>query len=51
MVRVRAIVALPFGLVVGSFLTVVVDRVPKKGVDCLPAVALSALRSRDQQPR
>jgi len=27
---VRAIVALPFGLVVGSFLTVVVDRVPKK---------------------
>jgi leader peptidase (prepilin peptidase)/N-methyltransferase len=27
---VRAIVAIPFGLVVGSFLTVVVDRVPKK---------------------
>ena len=27
---VRALVALPFGLVVGSFITVVVDRVPKK---------------------
>src|SRR4029077_2893641 len=27
---IRALVAFPFGLVVGSFLTVVADRVPKK---------------------
>ena len=27
---IRALVAVPFGLAVGSFLTVVVDRIPKK---------------------
>jgi leader peptidase (prepilin peptidase) / N-methyltransferase len=51
---VRAIVALPFGAVVGSFLTVVVDRVPKKESVVSPRSRCphcgAEIRSRDNIP-
>ena len=48
--RSGSIVAGVFGLAVGSFLTVVVDRVPEEGVHRLAAVALPGLRRRDPEP-
>ena len=51
---VRVIIALPFGLVVGSFLTVVVDRVPKKESIVSPRSRCphcgAEIRSRDNIP-
>jgi leader peptidase (prepilin peptidase)/N-methyltransferase len=51
---IRAFVALPFGLVVGSFLTVVVDRVPKKASIVSPRSRCphcgAEIRSRDNIP-
>jgi leader peptidase (prepilin peptidase)/N-methyltransferase len=50
----RAIVALPFGAIVGSFLTVVVDRVPKKESVISPRSRCprcgTEIRSRDNIP-
>jgi leader peptidase (prepilin peptidase)/N-methyltransferase len=51
---IRALVSLPFGLVVGSFLTVVVDRVPKKESVVSPRSRCphcgAEIRSRDNIP-
>jgi leader peptidase (prepilin peptidase)/N-methyltransferase len=51
---IRATVAIPFGLVVGSFLTVVVDRVPKKESIVSPRSRCphcgADIRSRDNVP-
>ena len=51
---IRALVAMPFGLVVGSFLTVVVDRVPKKESVVSPHSRCpycgAEIRSRDNIP-
>jgi leader peptidase (prepilin peptidase)/N-methyltransferase len=51
---IRALVALPFGLVVGSFLTVVVDRIPKKESVVSPRSRCphcgAEIRSRDNIP-
>ena len=51
---IRALVAMPFGLVVGSFLTVVVDRVPKKESVVSPRSRCpycgAEIRSRDNIP-
>ena len=51
---VRAVVAIPFGLAVGSFLTVVVDRVPKKESIVSPRSRCphcgAEIRSRDNVP-
>jgi leader peptidase (prepilin peptidase)/N-methyltransferase len=54
MVWIHALVALPFGLVVGSFLTVVVDRVPRKESVVSPRSRCphcgAEIRSRDNVP-
>jgi leader peptidase (prepilin peptidase) / N-methyltransferase len=51
---IRALVALPFGFVVGSFLTVVVDRIPKKESIVSPRSRCpscgSEVRNRDNIP-
>jgi leader peptidase (prepilin peptidase)/N-methyltransferase len=51
---IRALVALPFGLAIGSFMTVVVARVPAKGSIVSPASRCprcgTALRTRDNVP-
>ncbi len=51
---IRALIALPFGLVVGSFLTVVIDRVPKKESVVSPRSRCPScgaeVRSRDNIP-
>jgi leader peptidase (prepilin peptidase)/N-methyltransferase len=51
---IRALVVLPFGLVVGSFLTVVVDRIPKKESVVSPRSRCphcdAEIRSRDNIP-
>ncbi len=40
-----------YGLVIGSFLNVVIWRVPRQGVDRQAAVALPGLRREDREPR
>ena len=48
---ISALVALPFGLALGSFMTVVVSRVPAGESVRAPEIAMPALRRRDREPR